>query len=90
MLTRALKGAQEGQLQIGSGGENRMVLASRVAKYGAPLTSQVRADLLLKVTDTECTAHEARTFGTDRAKATRRPKNRKRSDARVPSRIAYG
>jgi hypothetical protein len=67
-----------------------MVLASRVAKYGAPLTSQVRADLLLKVTDTEYTAREVRTFGTDRAKATRRPQNCKRSDARVSSWIAYG
>jgi len=45
-LIRALKAVQEGQLQPGFVDECGVVLASRVAKYGTRLTSQVRAKIL--------------------------------------------
>lgn len=71
VLIRALKGAQEGQLQPGLVSECRAVLASRIAKYGTRLTSQVRTKIS-RETDTDRTLHEARTSGADRPKATGR------------------
>jgi len=48
VLIRALKDVQEGQLPPRLLDESRVVLASRVVKYGTRLTSQVRTKMFLE------------------------------------------